>query len=100
MTEQQVDNQTAELAEKIKPILIRGGVVSAALFGSQARGEAKTDSDLDLLVEYKDGTTLLDVAGLKAELEKELDRPVDLVSKKYLHHRIRERVLNEQIPIL
>jgi predicted nucleotidyltransferase len=51
-------------------------------------------------MKYKKGTTLLDASGLQLELEEKLDRPVDLVSFKYLHRRIRDRVLKEQIRIL
>ena len=89
-----------DLSGQILPILRRYGVVYTAVFGSAARGEQTEDSDLDLLMKYKKGTTLLDASGLQLELEKKLGRSVDLVSFKYLHRRIRDRVLKEQIRIL
>jgi uncharacterized protein len=88
------------LANRITPVLKRNGVSAAALFGSFARGQDNPSSDIDILVTYREGITLLDVAGLQFELEKILGRKVDLVSEKYLHSRIRDSVKNEQIRIL
>lgn len=100
MLTQQQNPTIDSLSERIAPILRRHGVLKAALFGSVARGEENQTSDVDLLLEYPEGTTLLDVARIQLQLEEELGRPVDLVSPKYLHNRIKERVLNEQIQIL
>jgi len=88
------------LATRVRPILTRHGVVRAGVFGSAARGEARPDSDLDLLVEFDRATSLLDRAGLKLELEAVLGRRVDLVHYRSLYHRIRERVLAEEVPLL
>ena len=49
------------------------------LFGSYARGEADEDSDIDLMVEFEDKVSLMKVIGLKARLETELRKKVDLV---------------------
>lgn len=89
-----------DLTNQICPILKKNGVLSASLFGSVVKSQATPDSDIDLLVEYREGTTLLDTVGLQYELEKALGRKVDLVSKKFLHHRISDNVLKEQIRIL
>lgn len=89
-----------ELAKNITPILSDGGVIEASVFGSFTRGEDKPDSDLDLLVRYKENVSLLDVSGLKCELEKLLGIKVDLVSKDYLKPRIKKRILQESIRIL
>ena len=86
----------AELREKVVPVLRKYGVVRAAVFGSFARGEAGEGSDLDLLVEFEEGRSLLDLAGLKAELEDVLGTRVDVVTYGSLHPRIRGRVLEEQ----
>ncbi|MFZ5587874.1 MAG: nucleotidyltransferase family protein [Thermodesulfobacteriota bacterium] len=85
---------------RMRPILRRHGVVRAGLFGSAARGEAGADSDLDLLIEFDRPTSLLDRARLKLELEAALDRRVDLVHYRSLHHRIRDQVLAEEVAIL
>ena len=89
-----------KMANKIKPILKRNGVLKAALFGSIIRGQETETSDIDILVNYDEGVTLLDVASLQFELEQLLGRKVDLVSEKFLHRRIRDRVNEEQIKIL
>jgi len=61
-------------------------VIRAWVFGSFARGEEKPDSDLDLLVEYSEDVhlSLLDVVRYKLDLEKLINRDVDLVQDGYL----------------
>ena len=88
-----------ELAARISPILRRYGVVSAAVFGSLARGEASPSSDVDLLVELPDNATLLTLSGLQLDLTRVLGREVDLVTPRGLKPRIRPRVLAEQVRI-
>jgi hypothetical protein len=68
------------------------------MFGSAVRGELKPDSDVDLLVEF-DPDRRPGLVG-RHELEQELSslfggRRVDLVNRKYLNRRIRDRVLAE-----
>jgi len=89
-----------EVATKILPVLRRHNVLRAAVFGSFARGEPREDSDLDILVEFGGDKSLLDLAGLKLDLEEILGRSVDVITYRGLSPRIRERVLEEQVPIL
>jgi predicted nucleotidyltransferase len=89
-----------ELAKRIVPILCDGGVIEASVFGSFTRGEVQPDSDLDLLVRYKETVSLFDVGGLKCELEKLLGIKVDLISRDYLKPRIKKRILEESYRIL
>ena len=58
------------------------------------------DSDLDLLVKYEETVSLIDVGGLKYEIEKLLGSKVDLISKNYLKPRIKKRILQESVRIL
>jgi predicted nucleotidyltransferase len=58
-----------------------------------ARGESGPDSDLDLLVEFEPGRSLLDHAALQTELEALLGRRVDVASERGLRPRSGERVL-------
>jgi predicted nucleotidyltransferase len=69
-------------------------VQRAWLFGSFARGEETPLSDVDLLVVYDDKArvSLLKHAAMICELEKILDRPVDIVQEKTLRPRVRESV--------
>ena len=68
-------------------------VLKAWLIGSFARGEETPLSDVDLLVQYeKDGISLLKHAAMICELEKILDRPVDIVEDGTLRPRVRDSV--------
>ena len=91
-----------DIKNKIKPILKRNGVERAAVFGSYARGDQKKNSDIDILIEYQDNDekSLLDFIRLKLELEKSLNKKVDLVEYSSLRQRIKNRILNEQLQIL
>ena len=93
-------NEIHEIAGRIAPLLRDRGVVEASVFGSVARGDAGPLSDLDLLVTYREDVSLLDVVGLKHELEHILGMKVDLVSRDYLKPRLKARVLSESRRIL
>jgi uncharacterized protein len=60
------------------------------LIGSVARGEARPDSDVDLLVKWQAGASLLDQAALKLELESLLGRKVDIAGDGWVKSSIRE----------
>jgi hypothetical protein len=85
-------NEILELARLHGATLIR-------VFGSVARGEANSKSDIDFLVQMEPGRTLLDMGGLLMDLQHTLGRPVDVVTEKGLKGRIRERVLQEAVPL-
>lgn len=90
----------AELRARVLPPMRRRGVVHAGIFGSVARGDAQPGSDVDFLVEFERGRSLLDLAGLRSELCAVLGHPVDVATRNSLHPRLRERVLRELVPIL
>ena len=75
------------------------GARNVRIFGSVARGESGAESDLDLLVEFEPGTSLLDHAALQIELEAVLGRRVNVASERGLRPRVRERVLRETRPL-
>ena len=75
------------------------GVLSLSLFGSTARGDAGPDSDIDLLVEVREGTGLLTFLSLQSSLARILERKVDLVPRDGLKARFRNQVLNEAIRV-
>ncbi|MDP2648098.1 MAG: nucleotidyltransferase family protein [Candidatus Yanofskybacteria bacterium] len=88
------------IQEKTIPALKRAGVLKSAIFGSFARGEAGPESDVDLLVEFPEDKTMLDLIELQDNLESALGKKVDIVTYRSIHHLLRDRILLEQIPIL
>jgi len=82
-----------------KDALNRLGVVSLAVFGSVAREEATPDSDVDVLVEFRDAATLARYMELKTMLEQLVGRRVDLVTRKGLRDRLRPTVEKDAIRV-
>jgi len=93
-------NQFGKLKKMIVSILRKQGVKKAALFGSIARGDATDKSDIDMLIEFDRGKSLLDLAGLKIELQEQLKRKVDVLTYKSLHPLLKGKILSEQKVIL
>ena len=81
---------------KIYPILKNQGVIKAAIFGSFARGENTKNSDIDILVKLASGKTLLDLAGLKIDLENVLRKKVDVLTYGSIHPLLKSRILKDQ----
>ena len=91
----------ASIKAEALPVLKRNNVARAAIFGSVARGEAKANSDVDFLVEFKKRRpTLLDIGGLKNDLEEKLNRSIDLILFGSIDPRLKERILREKVDIL
>lgn len=90
----------AEIKEKAVPILKASGVTRSSLFGSHARGEAREDSDIDILVELPKGKSLLDLIGLEQDLQDVLGKKVDVGTYKSVSKYIKKNVEEDQIPIL
>lgn len=65
------------------------------IFGSYARGENTEDSDIDILYDYDGKVTLFDHVRIALELEKNLNKEIDLVTPKALHPLLKERILND-----
>ena len=72
-------------------------VKSIGVFGSVIRGEQREDSDIDVLVEFKDDADIFDLMGLELFLQEEFDQKVDVVSKRALRDEIKDVVLKEVI---
>lgn len=75
------------------------GVKSLSLFGSVARAEATSTSDVDLIVEFNRPVGYFGLFALQDYLEKLLDCPVDLGTPDSLKPRIRERIMGELIRV-
>ena len=78
---------------------LRGRVRRVALFGSQLHGDARHNSDIDLLVEFTAPVSLLDIVGMELDLKERLGRNVDLRTPKSLSKYFRNDVLAEAYPL-
>jgi len=85
---------------RLKPELSqRFGVIRLALFGSTARGSARPDSDIDVLVEFDGPATSARYFGVQFLLEDALGRPVDLVTTKAMRPELRPYIEREAINV-
>lgn len=71
--------------DELRHELRRHGVSKASIFGSYARGEARADSDLDILVKLVPGATYFDLGGLQYTLEQKTGRKVDITTRLNKH---------------
>lgn len=84
------------LFKNIISLIKKHGAKKIAVFGSYARGEAKPKSDIDILVEFSERKSLLDIVGIEQELSDTLGIKVDLLTEKsispYLIGRIKKEM--------
>ena len=91
-----------ELRQKREAILAIArhyGARDVRVIGSVARGDATEISDLDLVVRFEPGRSLLDHGGLIMDLEEVLGIRVDVISEGGMRRRFREHVLKEAVPL-
>jgi predicted nucleotidyltransferase len=77
----------------------RRGVTQVRVFGSMSRDDAQDDSDVDLLVTLRPGTSALALGGLLMDAQELLGRRVDVVTEASLHPALRDRVLADAVPL-
>lgn len=94
-----LDTLRSERREEILRLAKRRGAYSLRVFGSVARGEANEKSDLDLLVAWEPGRSLMDHAGLVQDLQELLGIKVHIGTEKSLHWYVRDRILREATPL-
>ena len=99
MADAVIGDTIREKREAIIRIAGSHAATEVRLIGSVARGEARPDSDVDLLVTWSEGTSLLDQAALMLELEKLLGRKVDIASDGWVKPAIRESVYRDAIAL-
>jgi predicted nucleotidyltransferase len=88
-----------EKREEILKVAARRGATNVRLFGSLARREERAVSDVDLLVQFEAGRSLLDLSHLLQDMEELLGCPVHVVEPDALHWAIRERIMEEAVPL-
>lgn len=84
--------------KNIKPVLMKDyNITELGVFGSFVRGEQKSTSDIDILIDYKEGTSILTLGGLQYLLTELFGTKIDIVMKKTLKKRIGKQILSEVI---
>lgn len=87
-----------EIARRAEPVFKKYGITRAGVFGSYARGEARADSDIDLLVTY--GKPLgFGHSSVREDLEEALGHDVDIVSEKAVIPYFRESIYRDLKPL-
>jgi predicted nucleotidyltransferase len=75
------------------------GAHNVRVFGSIARGEERPDSDIDFLVDFEPGRSLLDLTGLWLDLEGALGCKVDVISSRGLKPRLASEVMRDAVSL-
>ena len=99
MADSTIPETIREKRDAIIRIAEKHGATRVRLIGSVARGEARPDSDIDLLVTWSPESSLLDQAALMLELESMLGRKVDIASDGWVKPSIRESVYRDAIAL-
>ncbi len=94
-----LDTLRSERREEILRLAEQRGARSLRVFGSVARGEANEKSDLDLLVAWEPGRSLLNHSRLVQDLQELLGMKVHVGTEKSLHWYVRDRILREATPL-
>lgn len=92
--------QLEKIKRKICPVLKKANVKKASLFGSYVRGDNTNNSDIDVLVDMPDHATLIELAGIKQDLEELLHKKVDVVTYNGICPMLKGSILDSQYPIL
>ena len=85
--------------DAVRAIALRHRVTNVRVFGSVVRGDDTEGSDLDLLVEPTQETTMMDIGAIRYELKQLLGIPVDVLTPRALPEHFRFLVLQEAIPV-
>lgn len=84
---------------KARALLAERGYRNPAVFGSVARGEDRSDSDVDLLVDIPAGIGLIDLNRMAIDLETLIGAPVDLIPREGLRPRVAADIAGELTPL-
>ena len=88
-----------EMREEIIRIAARYGAHDVRIFGSVARGDATEDSDLDLIVRFDEGRSLLDHGGVVMDLRDLLGVKVDVMDEDGIRERFRKEAMKEAVAL-
>ena len=94
-----LDEIRSHYRDKIIAAAGKRGARNVRIFGSVARGEQRQDSDVDFLVDFEPGRSLLDLTGLWLDLESVLGCKVDVVSSRGLKPRLASEVTRDAVSL-
>lgn len=97
--ERSLESICERLASVPEELQVRYRVRSLAVFGSRVRGDARSDSDLDVLVSFDELPDLITFTALQQELDDVLGMRVDLVLRDSLKPRLRPEILREAVAV-
>lgn len=83
--------------DEILAIAKRRGAYNVRVFGSTVHGSTHSESDIDFLVSLESGRSLLDLIGLKQDLEEFLGRPVDVLTDRGIHWYLRDGIIDSAV---
>ena len=86
-----------EIRDIAAPLAKKYGVNALYLFGSYARGSANAQSDIDLRVDREKMVDLSALGGLYSDLERQLDKPLDLLTTQMLSPEFLSSIRKEEI---
>ena len=92
-------SQLKKNRDKLFAIAKNRGAYNIRVFGSVSREEEEEESDIDFLVSMEQGRSLLDMVGLQQDLTSFLRRDVDVISDDGLNKYLRDRIINEAMPL-
>jgi hypothetical protein len=88
-----------ERREEILRVARACGAIRVRVFGSVARGEATSESDVDFLVQFQKGASLWDAVGLWQDLSELLGCTVNVVSEGIPHDRFLDNALRDAVEL-
>ena len=89
----------SQLRDLLPDLRRRYAIETLEVFGSRVRGDASPDSDLDVLVTFERTPDLLSLIALENEIADRLGVPVEVVVRRALHPRLRDRILAEAVAV-
>jgi hypothetical protein len=88
-----------EKRDEILRLAAKHGAFNVRVFGSVARGEATPESDIDFIVQFREGASIFDMVGLWLDLKDMLGREVDLIADHPSGGRMMQNALREAVPL-
>ena len=89
----------SEIYKKIHEFLKNQGARKISIFGSYVRGEETPQSDIDIIVEFTERKSLLEIVGIEQELSEKLGIKVDLLSEKSISPYLIDRIKKEMVEV-